>query len=257
MSDDPPGLATVTDPVRVPHKRWVKISHWLITASFFTLTYTGYVILKAHPRLYWGETGNDLTSALLELPISKNYKHGGWENRVPFFADAHSPVSASRTFEIYNENGWGRSLHFLAAWCLVLPGAVYLLAGIITGHFRRHVVPRATELSPRLLRRELVDHFRFHIRAATGGPQYGLLQKWAYAVVIFLALPLAVVTGLAMSPTITAAYPFLAQVFGGSQSARTVHFFLAVALVLFLAVHVLMVIKSGFKRQMRAMTVGE
>jgi thiosulfate reductase cytochrome b subunit len=256
MSDDRPGLAAVTDPLRARHTRWVKISHWIITASFLTLAYTGYVILKAHPRLYWGETGNDLTPALMELPISKNYKHGGWENRVPFFAAADSPVSASRTFEIYNENGWGRSLHFLAAWCLVLPGAVYLLTGIITGHFRSHVVPRAAELSPRLLRRELADHLRFQIRVATGGPQYGLLQKWAYAVVIFLALPLAVVTGLAMSPTITSAYPFLAQVFGGSQSARTIHFFLAVALVLFLAVHLLMVIKSGFKRQMRAMTIG-
>jgi len=83
------------------------------------------------------------------------------------------------------------------------------------------------------------------------------VQKCAYVAVVFLALPLAAITGLAMSPTITAAYPFLAEIFGGSQSARTIHFFLALALVLFLVVHVLMVIKSGFKRQMRAMTIGE
>jgi thiosulfate reductase cytochrome b subunit len=235
----------------------VRLTHWIITASFLTLVYTGYVILMAHPRLYWGETGNDLTPALIELPISKNYKHGGWENRVSFFAEAGSPVSASRTFEIFNENGWGRSLHFLAAWCLVIPGALYLLIGIFTGHFRSHVVPRTAELSPRLFWREFVDHVRFQIRAASGGPQYGLLQKCAYVAVVFVALPLAAVTGLAMSPTITAAYPFLAEIFGGSQSARTIHFFLALALVLFLAAHVLMVIKSGFKRQMRAMTIGE
>ena len=257
MSDNSPAFNATGDPPSARHTLWVKIAHWMITASFLTLAYTGYVILKAHPRLYWGETGNDLTPALMELPISKNYKHEGWENRVPFFADVGSPVSASRTFEIYNENGWGRSLHFLAAWGLVLPGALYLLTGIFTGHFRSHVVPRAAELSPRLLQREILDHLRFRIRAATGGPQYGALQKWAYAIVIFLALPLAAVTGLAMSPTITAAYPFLAQVFGGSQSARTIHFFLAVGLVLFLAAHVLMVFTSGFRRQMRAMTLGE
>ena len=75
--------------------------------------------------------------------------------------------------------------------------------------------------------------------------------------VVFLALPLAVVTGLAMSPAITAAYPFLSGMFGGFQSARTIHFFASVVLVLFLLVHVVMVIKSGFKRQMRAMTFGK
>jgi len=94
------------------------------------------------------------------------------------------------------------------------------------------------------------------IQRATGGPPYGLLQKCAYCAVVFLALPMMMVTGLAMSPAITAAYPFLSGVFGGSQSARTIHFFLFVALILFLVVHVLMVIMSGFKRQIRAMTFG-
>jgi thiosulfate reductase cytochrome b subunit len=95
------------------------------------------------------------------------------------------------------------------------------------------------------------------IRAATGGPHYGLLQKSAYFAVVFLALPLTVVTGLAMSPAITAAYPFVSRMFGGFQSARTIHFFAFVALMLFLLVHVVMIITSGFKRQMRAMTFGE
>ena len=89
------------------------------------------------------------------------------------------------------------------------------------------------------------------------GPQYGLLQKCAYCTVIFLVLPLAAVTGLAMSPAITATYPFLSAMFGGVQSARTIHFFASVVLLLFLIVHVWMVIKSGFKHQMRAMTLGK
>ena len=241
----------------VRHAGWVRFLHWLLALSFLTLAVTGFFILMVHPRLYWGEVGNDLTPALFELPISRNHQHGGYEKSVPFFADANSPVSASRTFEIFNQNGWGRSLHFLAAWLLVVPGALYLLAGIFTGHFWRHFVPRAGELSPRLLWRDLVSHLRLQVRSATGGPTYGLLQKCAYGAVVFLALPLTVVTGLAMSPAVTAAYPFLSGMFGGHQSARTVHFFLFVVLGLFLLVHVAMVILSGFKRQMRAMTRGE
>jgi len=125
----------------------------------------------------------------------------------PFLADTDSPVSAIRTYESFNENGWGRSLHFLAAWFLVGAGAVYLLAGIGSGHLRRHLVPRAGEFTPSLLWRDLKNHLRARIRAPTGGPQCGLLQKSAYCAVIFIALPLEVLTGLTMSPAITAAYP--------------------------------------------------
>ena len=141
-----------------PHARWVRISHWIVTVSVLTLTVTGVLILMVHPRLYWGEVGNDLTPALIELPISRNYQHGGWDKRTPFFADAAGPVSASRTYTIFNQNGWGRSLHFLAAWCLVLPGVVYLLFGIFAGHFRSHVWPTRRELEPHLVWRDVVDH---------------------------------------------------------------------------------------------------
>jgi len=239
------------------HARWVRVSHWIASASIFTLAFTGFVILMAHPRLYWGEAGNDLTPALLELPISRNYQHGGWDERTPFFKTDASPVSANRTYDIFNQNGWGRSLHFLAAWLLVIPGVMYLLAGMVSGHFRRHLWPGPDAVRPRLFWKEIVDHVRLRIRSATGGPQYGLLQKCAYCAVVFVALPLAVLTGLTMSPAVTAAYPSLLGTFGGYQSARTIHFFTFVVLLLFVVVHVVMVVKSGFRRQLRAMTFGE
>jgi thiosulfate reductase cytochrome b subunit len=239
------------------HARWVRISHWVVSVSLLTLAFTGFVILMAHPRLYWGEVGNDLTPALLELPISRNYQHRGWEKPTPFFQDAAGPTSASRTYDIFNQNGWGRSLHFLAAWCLVLPGVVYLLFGIIGGHFRSHIFPDGKELAPSLVWRDVVDHLRLRIPPASGGPDYGLLQKCAYSLVVFVAAPLMAVTGLAMSPAVTATFPLLLRLFGGYQSARTVHFFTFVALLLFVFVHVVMVVKSGFRRQIRAMTVGD
>jgi thiosulfate reductase cytochrome b subunit len=239
------------------HARWVRISHGIVTVSFLTLAFTGVVILMAHPRLYWGDVGNDLTPALIELPISRNYRHGGWDKPTPFFQDSTVALSASRTYDIFNQNGWGRSLHFLAAWCVVLPGAVYLLIGLFAGHFRSHVWPRTGELTPGVFWRDLVDHLHLRIPPAAGGPQYGLLQKGAYSAVVFVALPLMAMTGLAMSPAVSAAYPFLVRLFGGFQSARTVHFITFVGLLLFVFVHVGMVIKSGFRRQIRAMTVGE
>ena len=246
----------ITPPTAAPHAGWVKSTHWIATFSFLLLVFTGAEILMVHPRLYWGEVGNGLTPAWIELPISKNYRHGGWEGREAFFSGADAPVSEARTFRTFNQNSWGRSLHFLAGWGLVAAGVVYFLAGIVSGHFRRHLIPRRTELRPMALWAEVLDHVRLRVRSATGGPDYGRLQKCAYFGVVFIAFPGAVLTGFAMSPAITAAHPWLLNLWGGYQSARTVHFLLAVALVLFLAVHVVMVVKSGFRRQMRAMTLG-
>ncbi len=236
------------------HARWVRVSHWVGAASLLVLAVTGFLILMVHPRLYWGEAGNDLMPALIELPISRNYRHGGWDAPRAFTAGAAGPMTASRTFDIFNQNGWGRSLHFLAAWCLVIPGVVYLVRGVASGHFRSRLWPAAGELTPDALRRSVVDHVRLRITPAAGGSRYNVLQKIAYTAVVFAAAPLMVVTGLAMSPAIGAAWPSLPALFGGYQSARTIHFVAFVALVLFVVVHVVMVVASGFRRQMRAMT---
>jgi cytochrome b subunit of formate dehydrogenase len=212
-------------PLVSAHPRWVRISHWIAAVSLLALVFSGSEILMVHPRLYWGDAGNDLMPALLELPISRNYKHGGWDTPTAFAGTSSRAVSAGRTYDIFNENGWGRSLHFLAAWWLVATGVVYASMGFARGHFQ----------------------FR----------RYGLLQKAAYSVVIFVAAPLMVATGITMAPAVTAAYPSLLRLFGGYQSARTIHFFTFAALVLFVLGHVTMVARSGFKRQMRAMTLGE
>ena len=239
------------------HKRWVKSSHWIITFSFFALAFSGFVILMCHPRLYWGEVGNDLTPALFELPVSRNYQHGGWDKSSPFFQAAGSPVSASRTYDIFNQNGWGRSLHFLSAWILVIVGLVYLLAGFFTGHFRKHLWPKLKEFRFGLFWRDFRNHFRMQVQPTPNGARYGLLQKSTYTIVIFFLLPVVALTGLTMSPAVTAAYPFLLKMFFGGQSSRTIHFFASVLLVLIIVIHVLMVIRSGFKQQMRAMTIGK
>ena len=238
------------------HAAWVRVSHWIAAASVLALVFTGVEILMVHPRLYWGEAGNDLTPALIELPISRNHRHGGWTGSTPFFATAGSPISASRTFDIFNQNGWGRSLHFLAAWTLVIPGILYVINGLTAGHFRARIWPRGGELAPRRIWLDVVDHFRLRVRPATGGPDYGVLQKFAYTFVVFVAAPLMVLTGITMSPAVTAAFPGLLGLFGGYQSARTIHFFTFLTIGAFAIAHVVMVVRSGFRRQMKGMTLG-
>ena len=221
-----------------------------------TLAFTGFLILMVHPRLYLGHAGNDLTPALLTLPISNNYRPDELQRRVVFTELPGAPVSAERNFPIFNQNGWGRSLHFLAAWILVVVGATYVSLGVVGGHIRRDLIPRARELTPRALLRDLKDHLSPRVAAASPTLRYGLLQKLAYASVMFIALPLMVATGLTMSPAVAAGYPFLLDFFGGYQTARTIHFFGFASLVLFVLVHVGMVIASGFGRQLRMMTWG-
>lgn len=238
------------------HSLWVRICHWLAAAGFMALALSGFFILMVHPRLYLGHVGNDLTPALLTLPISNNHRPDELQNRMVFTQVPGAPVTAERNFHIFNQNGWARSLHFLAAWILVGAGAVYFLHGVFSGHLRRDLLPSGRELAPRSLLQDLRNHFPPRANPAGAGLPYGSLQKLAYATVMFVVLPLMVATGLTMSPAVTAAYPLLLDVFGGYQTARTIHFFGFTILALFLIVHVAMVIATGFGRQLQAMTWG-
>jgi thiosulfate reductase cytochrome b subunit len=228
--------SAIESPTPRRHALWVRVCHWVLAVSVVTLAYSGFYILMAHPRLYWGEVGNDLTPAWLELPLNDNHRPSGWQQTVTFEALANKPISANRTIEIFNENGWARSLHFLAGWFFAVTGAFYVALGVITKHASRDLWPRG-------------------LRQAGAGP-YGLLQRCAYTSVAFLLLPFIAIAGLAMSPRVVAAFPALLDVFGGHQSARTLHFFGFVVLVVFVVVHLAMVVLTGFGRQMRAMIIG-
>lgn len=239
------------------HPAWVRLSHWIGALCFIALAVSGFLILMVHPRLYWGDVGNDLTPAFLELPISNNHRPEAWERTVVFSEYAGEPFSANRTYLIFNLNGFARSLHFLGAWLLVATGLIYLAAGVLTGHVGRRVLPRSRDLAPRNLLRDVGSHLRLRLDKSGGASPYGPLQRLAYALVLLVLAPFMVLTGLAMSPAVTAAYPFLQDMFGGHQSARTLHFFGFSALTLFLLVHLVMVVLTGFGRQMRAMIMGK
>jgi thiosulfate reductase cytochrome b subunit len=214
---------------RTGHSHVVRMTHWVTTVAFLALVVSGYVITMTHPRLYWGDVGNIYMPAWIELPIERKL----------------------------GESGWGRSLHFLSAWILVMTGMIYIVWGLAARHFTRDLVPRRTELDRAHVRQEVTRQLRWRIHKDGPVPHYGLAQKAAYLVVVFVLVPLVVLTGLALSPAVTAAYPLLRLMFGGHQSARTIHFLDSVLLLLFVIGHVIMVVRSGFWRQIRAMTIGE
>ncbi len=238
------------------HRLWARLCHWLLALSFLGLAFSGIVILMAHPRLYWGEVGNAMTPAILEFPINDNHRPEGWERAVVFDDIDGAPVSGYRMYRIFNENRWARSLHFLSGWILFLAGAAYVFAGVATGHIRQNLLPRLRDLAPRALWSSVTAYARQQFRDARIGPPYSLLQRLAYAGVLFVFLPFMVISGLTMAPTITAAFPVLLDIFGGYQSARTLHFVGFVVLFLFLVAHLVMVMLTGFRRQLRAMILG-
>jgi thiosulfate reductase cytochrome b subunit len=241
---------------REGHKAWVRACHWVVAISFIVLCFSGIYIFAVHPRLYWGEVGNDLMPALLEIPITANHQPDGWERTATFPLRDGEVFTASRTYDIFNQNGWARSLHFLAAWFLVVTGLVYLLTALFSGHAWRNLLPGARDLSPSRLLGDARDHLRLKTKPSGGGPPYGVLQRLSYSVVVFALFPAMVLTGMTMSPAVTAAYPVLLDIFGGFQSARTIHFFTFTTLLAFLLVHLAMVLMTGMKRQLRGMILG-
>jgi thiosulfate reductase cytochrome b subunit len=237
------------------HAVWIRATHWIIVASVLTLILTGIAILMAHPRLYWGQAGNSLTTPLIELPLGPNYHNIAFGPATHFFG-ASGAVSRPRLKDVFNLNGVARSLHFLVAWTLSFAVLAYLLVSLLSGHLRRWLLPSRAELAPAAISADIKTHMSLRPPRTTGGPPYNLLQKFAYLAVGFVALPAMVITGLAMAPAVTAAYPILMDVTGGYQSARTLHFATMCLIVLFLIVHLVMMALTGFGQQLRAMTIG-
>jgi len=237
-----PVSATVT-PLKVAtprHTALVRVTHWLTVISFFALLITGAEIVISHPRFYWGETGNVNMQPLFSLHI----------------ASSRDTVPTGYPYVMPDQNGWSRALHFQAAWVAVLTGLVYFIASLVNGHFRKNLVPAPPDRSWTAFRTVIARYLRRAPPIAAEAHSYNVLQRTSYLAVIFVLFPLVILTGLALSPAFNAAFPFVVDAFGGRQSARTLHFFITIFLVLFLIIHVAMIFLAGFIPRMRAMIAG-
>jgi thiosulfate reductase cytochrome b subunit len=225
-----PALAIPESDRRSPrHSALVRLTHWTTAVCFVGLVVSGFEILLAHPRLYWGETGALGGPSLFDLPLP---------------------------LVLTGQTGWARSLHFLSAWILIPTGLLYAGSGIVTRHFRNDLMPFRSDLSWRVVRRVVSDHVHLGRTTGMNVDAYNVLQRLTYVAVVFALFPLMIWTGFAMSPAITSVFPWLVTLLDGQQSARSIHFFDACLLVLFLLVHVTMVGRWGFVERMRAMVTG-
>ena len=222
------------------HSALVRVTHWITTLCFFALLLTGSEIVISHPRFYWGETGNVLTTPLFQLPIPSSRRL----------------VPTGYGYVLPDQNGWSRALHFEAAWIAVLTGLLYVISGVLTRHFRKDLLPQKADLSWRALLTSFAKPFRFERPSAAEAFSYNGLQRLTYLFVIFVLFPLVIWSGLAMSLGFISAFPWTVTLLGGRQSARTIHFFVSLALVLFLFVHFAMVCLAGFWNRTRAMITG-
>jgi thiosulfate reductase cytochrome b subunit len=222
------------------HSALVRVTHWLTALAFFALLISGGEIVLSHPRFYWGETGNVNTRPWLNLHLPSS----------------RDTVPTGYNFVLPDANGWSRYLHFEAAWLLVATGLLYVLWGLLHGHFRHNVCPDPSDLSIKTLRNSVSSHLRFERPQPEEAWSYNVLQRITYLVVIFVLFPLMIWTGLAMSFGFDAVFPTGVALLGGHQTARSLHFLVTILLVAFLLVHVFMIVFAGFLARMRAMITG-
>ena len=222
------------------HSALVRVTHWITTLCFVALVITGAEIVISHPRFYWGETGNVLTTPLFKIPIPSS----------------RALVPTGYGYVMPDQNGWSRALHFQTAWILVLTGLLYVIFGFVTGHFRKDLIPAKVDLSWQGFTKVIAHHLGLERSNEDDTWSYNVLQRLSYLFVVFILFPFVIWTGLAMSPAFDSAFPATVNLLGGRQSARTLHFFVSVVLVLFLLVHVVMVWRAGFTSRMRAMITG-
>ena len=217
------------------HTPNVRICHWINVIACGYLLLSGIHIFLDFPELYWGHTGYQGHPALFRL--------------------ADWGLSWDEAGELGNRM-WGRNYHFTFAWVFMINGLVYAGWNLARGHFRRNLLPGRDELSGTHLRDEISEHLRWPRRSHESTRSYGTLQKLSYLLLIFVYVPLMFLTGIAQSPGITAALPGLLDMFGGRQTARTLHTFGTVLLVLFVLVHVLEVAAAGVVNRVRSMITG-
>ncbi|MDP4026394.1 cytochrome b/b6 domain-containing protein [Methylobacterium sp. NEAU 140] len=251
------------------HPLVIRLAHWINAAVLLVLLMSGLQIFNAHPALYWGAVSTFDDPA---LAITSEAGRGGTNRGVVYLGatkfdttgwlglskEAGSEIDRAfpswATLPAGQDLATGRRWHFLFAWFLVLNGAVYLAYGLASGQLRRRLIPDGDQI--RDFGGSVKEHLLLRFPEGEEAKRYNVIQKLTYLAVVLVLLPAMVLAGLAMSPGMDAAWPWLIDLFGGRQSARTVHFIAAGLLVLFVIVHVVLVLVSGVVNNLRGMITG-
>ena len=223
------------------HGVTTRLWHWINAIAIVILLGSGLMILNAHPQLYWGQYGANFEQPWFRV---------GWVfegGRVPGW------LTIPSTYNLALARRW----HLFFAVVLSFGLLAYMVASLVNRHFQRDLRIRASDVRPSEIAHDVAEHLRLRFHNAADPRAYNVLQKLSYVAVIFVAIPLVILTGLTMSPGVTAAWPWLLDLFGGRQSARSIHFIVAMALAAFIIVHLTLVILAGVGNEVRSMVTGK
>ncbi|WP_164156517.1 cytochrome b/b6 domain-containing protein [Sandarakinorhabdus rubra] len=256
------------------HSLLVRLTHWTNALAIFFLLMTGLNIFGAHPRLYWGHAGSvdQVERQWLQMGASGSAARlRGWVDvgdrrfdTTGLLGASESPKGAPSivafphwaTLPAMRDLATARTWHFFFAWVLILNGLMWLGYGLVSGRIGREILPSLAQLRPAHLWHDIVEHAKLNFPKGEAALSYEVLQRLAYAGVALVLIPVVILTGMAMSPGLNAAFPFLDALWGGRQSARSVHFIAMAAIAGFMALHLALVLLSGPVRQIGAMITG-
>ena len=246
---------------------WTRVTHWVWAICLFFLLLTGLQIFNAHPSLYIGQqSGFEFDNAVLSIgAVNSDAGPRGQTTVLGHTLDTTGVLGVSGTADrpvftafpgavtipSYRDLGTGRVVHFFFGWIFVATMLIWFVASFINGHIKRDIVPRSADI--RGVPRDVADHATLKFKH---GRSYGPLQKLAYFSVFFILFPLIVATGLTMSPGMNAFAPWMLDLFGGRQTARTIHFITMALLVAFFVIHIIMVVAAGPINELRSMITG-
>ncbi len=250
------------------HRLSTRIWHWVNALTLLVMVMSGLMIFNAHPRLYWGQYGANADPAWLEIgargdtgylrvgsvAVATTGVLGRWRDGDGIVRKRAFPGWA--TIPSHYSLADGRLWHLFFAWILALSLLAYMIRSLFNGHVRRDLATNRRDWSPRHLWQEARDHARLRFPTGAAALRYNSLQKLSYIGVVFILLPLMIFTGLALSPGFDAVLAPYVDLFGGRQSARSIHFIGMGLLIGFFVVHIAMVVAAGPINEIRSMITG-
>jgi thiosulfate reductase cytochrome b subunit len=250
------------------HRISTRLWHWTNATALLVLLMSGLMIFNAHPRLYWGHYGANADPAWLEIgakgdkgfvevagaKVDTTGLLGSWRDEAGQVQQRAFPewTTLPSRYSLSIARNW----HFAFAWVLAISLTLYMLWSLFNGHVRRDLHVRREEWSPAHIWHDIKEHTRLRFPTGAEALNYNILQKLSYIGVIFVLIPLMIATGLTMSPGMNAGLPWLVDLFGGRQSARSIHFICAFLLLAFFVVHMIMVVLAGPLNEVRSMITG-
>jgi thiosulfate reductase cytochrome b subunit len=268
LSTPDPQVALKGGDVVDRHRLSTRLWHWTNVVTMVIMLMSGLMIFNAHPRLYWGKYGANNDHAWLQIGAQDDTGYlrvgavtitttgilGRWTDSNGTVRNRAFPYWATLP-QGYNL-ALARRWHLTFAWVFAVGVAAYLFRSLWNRHLQRDLLPTREEVKPSHVWADVKHHARLQFPTGEAARRYNVLQKFAYLSVLIVLIPGMILTGFTMSPNLNASMSWLLDLFGGRQSARSLHFLFALGLVLFVLVHLVMVILAGPLNEVRSMITG-